>query len=124
MRWGDGAKRKTEKIKAEFGDLNQQDYLPAKVGGVLFSDEKFNGLNFSGSFPMHFELEPSQELGKLIVELRSASDDYYFFQTSVTRQQGPGVPVQGEVAVYNNIENGQGIFAGYNLSIDSVAVLQ
>ena len=111
-------------IKAGFSSLNHDVFIPGQEGGVLFSDDAFDGENLSQGFPLQFELQNTEHLGKLLVELRSVSDDYYLFQTSVTRQKGPGVPVQGEAPVYNNIENGQGIFAGYNISLDSISVIR
>lgn len=102
--------------------FNIDQFTVAGNGGLLFSDESFNGSRFAYTFPMRFNLEPEEHLGKLRVELRAVSEDYYLFQTSLTRQKGPGTPIQGDVLIYNNIQNGLGIFAGYNFSVDSVAV--
>jgi len=112
----------SRRIKASFSD-NQGTFIPSRNGGVLFSDDEFDGDEFSRTFPLSFQLQSSEKLGQLLVELRAVSEAYYLFQTTVTRQQGPGVPVQGEVSVFNNIENGQGIFAGYSSSLDSILVV-
>ena len=118
-----GAPPAARRIKAAFSDFAQGAFIPSQNGGILFADDAFDGEDFSQVFPLSFRLEPAERLGQLLVELRAVSEAYYLFQTSVTRQQGPGVPVQGEVAVFNNIENGQGIFAGYSSALDSIQVV-
>lgn len=121
---GDGGMSSApRKVKVAFSDINQGLFIPSQNGGVLFSDDTFDGQDFTQIFPLSFKLQAAEKLGQLLVELRAVSEAYYLFQTTVTRQQGPGVPVQGEVIIYNNIENGQGIFAGYNSSVDSIQVV-
>lgn len=92
--------------------------------GVLFEDESFNGRRVSFSFPMQTRVVQGREmLGHLYVELRTVSDDYYRFYSTVGRQQdNPGPPFSEPVIVFTNVEDGRGIFAGYNAALDSVRV--
>jgi hypothetical protein len=105
--------------------LGDHTFIALKGGGLLFNDDAFNGRSFSMVFPLNFTLSSDEELGKLFVELRAVSEDYYLFQKSLAQQaDGPGLPVQGDVPVYNNIQNGLGIFAGYNPTVDSITVFR
>lgn len=94
-------------------------------GGVLFEDGPLNGKPISYSFPLQIQLEPRTEiLGQIFVELRAVSEEYYLYHNSLSRQQSdPNLPFNEPVIVFNNIKNGQGIFAGYNSSIDSIPVI-
>ena len=104
-------------------DQNNNRFIAFPNGGLLFSDEGFDGEHFDNVFSMHFDLEDDQHLGKLHVELRSVSEEYYLFQTSLSRQgSNPGQPIDDGVSIYNNIENGRGIFAGYNIFQTSVEI--
>lgn len=91
-------------------------------GGVLLEDNPFRtGLSFNA----FIELEPDFELlGKVFVELRTVTEEYYLFHASLSKQQNQSEgPFNEPVIVYNNIDNGQGIFAGYNISTDSMSVV-
>lgn len=94
-------------------------------GGVLFEDAPFNGQFTTYAFQLRTAIVPKYQLmGNMYAELRSVSEEYYLFHTSLSRQQeSPGAPFSEPVIVFNNIENGRGIFAGYNVTQDSVAVL-
>ncbi len=92
-------------------------------GGLLFSDDFFDGQTFDNRFSLRFDLLDKEQLGKLNVELRAVSEEYYLFQTSLALQgNNPGQPIDDGVSIYNNIENGRGIFAGYNFSQASAEV--
>jgi hypothetical protein len=90
--------------------------------GVLLEDTFFDGKDVSFSFPVQTNLYLRQEVpGQLFVELRTVSDAYYKFYSSLARQQNsPGVPYSEPVFVYSNIDNGNGLFAAYNVSLDSI----
>jgi hypothetical protein len=91
--------------------------------GVLFEDASFNGRRVSFSFPMQTRLKGRELFGQLFVELRTISEDYYRFYSSVGRQQdNPGPPYSEPVIVFTNVEDGRGIFAGYNSARDSIRV--
>ncbi|MCB0476306.1 MAG: DUF4249 family protein [Flavobacteriaceae bacterium] len=59
------------------------------------------------------------------MEFRTVSEDYYLYHSSITRQNySEGSSFAEPVFVYNNIENGHGVFAGFNTSVDSVLLVQ
>ncbi|MEL7119409.1 MAG: DUF4249 domain-containing protein [Bacteroidota bacterium] len=93
-------------------------------GGIMFEDIPFDGKFVSYTFPIELRLRPDEEIvGKLLVELRSLSEQYYRYQRSLSlQQQNPGVPFAEPVVLYNNVVNGQGIFAGYNPALDSISI--
>lgn len=92
--------------------------------GVLFEDNTFNGRRVTFSFPFETTVRLDRELmGQLFVELRSTSEAYYRFYSTVGRQQNsPGAPYAEPVVVFSNVEGGKGIFAGFSASMDSVRV--
>lgn len=94
--------------------------------GVLFEDSSFNGRRVNFSFPIQTSIDPERELlGQLHVELRTASEEYYRFYSSVARQQeNPGPPYTEPVIVYSNVDQGRGVFAGYQAAIDSTRVIR
>jgi hypothetical protein len=69
-------------------------------------------------------IDPSREiLGDLVAELRTVSIDYYEFQRSLARnQQVPTGGINEPALIYNNVESGIGIFAGYNSVSESVSL--
>ncbi len=95
-------------------------------GGVLFNDDTFNGKTVVLSFVLETSIQPDRNLlGKMFAELRTVSKEYYLFHNSLSRQQtSPGGPLAEPVIIYNNIENGRGIFAGYSPTVDSVTILR
>jgi hypothetical protein len=116
---------KNEFFPIQFSQIIDNNFILAYFdGGVLFEDAPFNGSIVSYTFPISFNLNAREEVpGKLVVELRSVSEEYYFYQRSLSQQQeNPGAPFSEPVVLYNNIVNGQGIFAGYISSLDSVRV--
>lgn len=109
----------------QFNQIIDNNFILAYFdGGVLFEDTPFDGSIVSYTFPISFNLLAEEEVpGKLVVELRSVSEEYYFYQRSLSLQQeNPGAPFAEPVVLYNNIMNGQGIFAGYSASLDSIRV--
>lgn len=111
-----------------FSNNNSNNYLQAYFGGgVLIQDTPFDGQTISLNFPMSVEIFPeNQKLGKIYAELRAVSEDYYLFHNSLSRQQnaGNGGTPSEPIFIYNNIENGHGIFAGYSQTLDSLMVNQ
>lgn len=106
-----------------FSNSINNNYLLAYFnGGILFEDQAFQSNHIS--IPVSVQINPqSQFIGKVYAELRTVSDEYYKFHQTLNRQQNnPGGTFTEPVIVYNNIENGHGIFAGYNASTDSVFV--
>ena len=116
---------KSEFLPIQFNQIIDNNFIIAYFdGGVLFEDTPFDGNIVSYSFPITFQLPAHEKVpGKLVVELRSVSEDYYYYQRSLSQQQeNPGAPFSEPVVLYNNIVNGQGIFAGYSSSLDSIRV--
>lgn len=110
------------------GDI---DYEPSSI---FFSDELFNGNEFSININMYMgfgrngengtQIEPP---GKLYVILRSTSYNYYKYRKLWTRHyhnQNQGIDFyqdlfRGEpITMYTNVENGNGIFAGYSQNLE------
>jgi hypothetical protein len=83
--------------------------------GFIFNDILFDGKEIELSFrSIGFPLTRS---GALILSLRSISEDYYKYKiTSELQNNTSGDPFAQPVNVYNNIENGFGIFGGYSES--------
>lgn len=97
---------------------NNQEVLPyIDNQGVLIRDDSFDGETGIFAFEGEFRYNPqSEELGDFIVELRNTSKDYYLYHSSLARQVRVQLgfdAINGPVVLYNNIENGYGIFAGY-----------
>ena len=93
--------------------------------GILFSDDAIeNQLVQLQLVAVLNELEAGQ-FPKIIGELRSVSENYYQYHTSLARQEeSKDRPFAEPVSVFSNIENGLGIFAGYSVYRDSVTVVQ
>ncbi len=102
--------------------INNNFLLAYFKGGILFEDKAFQSNRIV--IPVAVQINPeSQLIGKVYAELRTVSDEYYKFHQTLNQQQNnPGGTFTEPVIVFNNIENGHGIFAGYNASTDSVAV--
>lgn len=84
--------------------------------GVLMKDDTFSGqtitLSFQGSFRFR---RNDQLLGDFIIELRSVSREYYLYHSALARQQQSGTGLFVDpIILFNNIQNGQGVFAGYS----------
>lgn len=88
--------------------------------GFFFPDVLFNGKQFSVNVKMsqNYWGGGSQAKLKYFVYFRSVSEDYYKYKvTSVLQDYTSGDPFAQPVKVYNNIQNGFGIFAGYSQSV-------
>lgn len=95
-------------------------------GGFLFDDRDHNGQELHYTFQIQTTTSSANEkLGKLFVELRTVSEDYYLFNQSISNAfQSSGEPVDQPVIIYTNVENGYGIFAGYSMVKDSLIIVQ
>jgi hypothetical protein len=99
-------------------------------GNSIFSDELFNGKEYTLSFNtdksyIDYLLEGKEAFPEaeifLLPELRSISKEYYDYQTSMVKYwNADGNPFAQPVQVYTNIENGFGIFAGFGKSNDTI----
>jgi hypothetical protein len=84
--------------------------------GILLSDILFNGKEFEHSFK-DLNGYVGKETSSTVI-LRTISEDYYKYKTTLQQQNHlSGDPFAQPLNIYNNIENGFGVFAGYNESI-------
>lgn len=104
--------------------INSNNVVASYDGGILFDDTQISGEPFIGRFPIVMSLlQERQQLGKTYVELRTASEDYYLYHTSLSRQiKNTNKPLAEPVILYDNIEEGIGIFAGYGAVMDSISL--
>lgn len=91
------------------------------IGGLLFANNpKPEGFRFQ----LEEEIDPEfQMLGHLITELRTVPKEYFDYYSTISRQQnqtegGPNDPI----VIADNIENGKGLFTGFNTIRDSLRV--
>jgi hypothetical protein len=93
------------------------------LGGqsLLMRDDDFAGeeANFIVQGNFTFDIE-KHLLGQFSVEIRTVSEAYYLYYTTLSNQSqvdtgaaGDTLP-QDDVPVFDNVENGTGIFAGYS----------
>jgi len=93
--------------------------------GVLFTDEGFNGQLISLQFDALLDKTIAGEFPKIVGELRTVSNSYYQYHTSLSRQlDNQDRPFAEPITVFSNIENGLGIFAGFSVHRDSVTVIR
>jgi hypothetical protein len=87
----------------------------ANSEGFFFSDALFNGKEFSLNVKMSPNHWGTSTKIKYYVFLRSLNEDYYRYKTtSLLQNYTSSDPFAQPVKVFNNIENGFGIFAGYS----------
>jgi hypothetical protein len=93
-------------------------------GGILLSDEPFDGKVISYSMPVTIDYNPANEiLGKLFIDLRAVSEEYFLYFQGLSRtENASGSPFTDPVFIFDNIDGGKGIFAGYNSSLDSLQI--
>ena len=84
----------------------------AETISVLLQDRGPSG---KISVQLQSHLDPRQELlGEIVAELRTVSPEYYYFQSSLgPDQSGVSGGLQEPIILFNNVESGLGIFAGY-----------
>jgi len=93
--------------------------------GVLFDDASFNGEKTQLKFYATLDKTEAGAYPKIIGELRTVSESYYKYYTSLTQQlANQDRPFVEPITVFTNIDNGIGIFAGFSRHRDSVAVVQ
>jgi hypothetical protein len=119
--------------------ITQEAYYPSdlaleqkKPKRLLFNDSTFDGKE--KTIVLYYEPPQQEDFNKrwisthfVFVELRSVTKEYYKYFTSVIQNQnsregdlfyGLGEPLNA----YTNVENGYGIFAGYNADGQSIRV--
>ena len=113
------------------------DFFGGGDNELLLKDELFNGREYTQRINYDYQIpfllgdtmpNDSIDLSKLvstylITELRTLSEDYYLFQSTYTTYQfSSGDPFAQPVQVYNNVENGFGIFAGFSSTLDTLRI--
>jgi hypothetical protein len=88
-------------------------------GKALLSDEKKDGLVFSGSIPygmiMPGQPQPGPKSSDLHLYLAVTDRAYYLYHESLRQHQhAQDNPFAEPVLVYNNVTGGLGVFAAYN----------
>ncbi len=93
------------------------------ISGLVFSDELFDGQQHTVSCePDYFNYNVNRPYYN--VELITLSKDLYNYYRSYAQYgETKDNPFAEPVKVYNNIENGYGIFGGYSVALDSVEVM-
>jgi hypothetical protein len=102
---------------------NELLYLIHFEYGVLTSGDTNNSSELKYSFSLRTRINSQTEvLPQIFLNARSISEDYYLYHTTLTRQirQSSDTLFNNPVNVYDNIDNGSGIFAGYSSSIDTI----
>jgi hypothetical protein len=112
---------------------SSQDVFGGGSVGLFFDDELFNGreysvkANYSAGLATclfdEFEKDTNDYSEYVIVELRHLSEDYFKFVKSYNLNAGSGGdPFAQPGNVYENVDNGHGIFAGFNLERDTFLI--
>ncbi len=91
--------------------------------GITFCDKLINGQ----TYPLKFSIDKynfSNDTNKVYIYLNSISKDFYLYIKSFAKNIETQEDIFAEpVQVYENINNGYGIFAGYSSYVDSINVL-
>jgi hypothetical protein len=103
-----------------FNPLDNKNTITANLEGGLLFEDKPNGQELKITF--YIDTDPKMEnFGKTYLELRTISDDYYFYYTTLSKSGGVNPdPLSPPPTIYQNVENGLGIFAGYSNVMDSL----
>lgn len=103
-----------------FNHLFNENTITANLEGGLLFEDKPDGSELKINF--YIDTDPAtQGFGKTYLELRSISNDYYLYYTTLSKSDGVNPdPLNPPVIVYQNVENGLGIFAGYSNAMDSI----
>lgn len=107
--------------RVELRQDNPKIISDALIGGLLLKNNpNDNGYRFQVAVDIVPEFEA---LGQVYAELRTVSEEYYLYYTTFSRQQNQSDgPFNDPIVIFNNVENGHGFFAGYNLAQDSVSL--
>lgn len=96
------------------------------LGGqsILLKDDSFAGQNVDLRIKGSFSFDIDQHLpGSFSVEIRTVSEAYYLYYTTLTNQgQGNNELLADTQPVFDNVENGNGIFAGYSSNTTFFAI--
>ncbi|NJO88357.1 MAG: DUF4249 domain-containing protein [Chloroflexia bacterium] len=94
-----------------------------EIPGIFFSDELFDGQQHTISFETDYFNYNNDTQTIYFIQLNSLSKDLYNYYRSYSQyEETKDNPFAEPVKVYNNIENGFGIFGGYTTAVDSVEI--
>ncbi len=107
--------------------LNTPNALPYLIHfdyGVLISGKNNTSPELKYTFQVQTRLDSRTEaLPQIFLNARSISEDYYLYHTTLTRQiRDQDTLFNNPVIVYDNIDNGIGIFAGYSNAVDTIVI--
>jgi Domain of unknown function (DUF4249) len=110
--------------KLSFQGVKDNAYIANYDGGLLVEDTGRDGLSLEIQVPLNVLVDSKMEiLGDIFVELRSVSAEYYLFLSSLSRQRSNReFPFAEPVTLFNNITNGQGVFAGYSQTAGQIGI--
>ena len=98
------------------------------IDGRVFSDEYFNGTEYTIDISVedyYDEYTGMNIYSKDYIYLFSISKEFYLYVISYNmNNMSIDNPFAQPVQVYSNVENGLGIFGGYNIVVDSVVYEQ
>jgi Domain of unknown function (DUF4249) len=100
-----------------FENTFDQNIVNGTRGGILLSDQFFNGQDykFIGRFYAPYNGSGSTDTSTYRLSIRNVTKEYYQWSVSYNKQyNAQGNPFAEPIAVYNNLENGLGIFAMFN----------
>lgn len=94
------------------------------MNGIFFSDRIMDGNDIKLDFTLQTNMRNDNFViwMKLYLELHSVTKDFFLYAKSFEKHSGQG-PFSEPSQVFNNIENGFGIFAGYSTSRDSIMLV-
>jgi len=96
------------------------------MDGLVFSDESFNGLDYSLDITAGYTYTPDKEFDNSTlykIYLLSVTKDLYYYILSFNNNQvTTNDPFSQPVKVYTNIENGLGIFTAYDFVSDTIRI--
>lgn len=101
--------------------LQSEDPIFSDVGyfeqGLTFSDALFEGksvkISFNTFLPYYYDIQVTEI--EVIVTLKEISEPLFNYQTTAALQNNlEGDPFAEPVPVFNNVENGYGVFGGYS----------
>ncbi|XOV94282.1 MAG: DUF4249 domain-containing protein [Bacteroidota bacterium] len=102
-----------EEIGAELNEFQDNSVDP-----TLFSDELFDGRKYTHTIEayIYFHSQNKDNTIKLYFEVKHVSEAYFRYKKSFKLQlDSDGNPFAEPAPVYNNVEGGLGIFAGYGI---------
>ncbi len=99
----------SEILRNEEGDNSENEFY--HFNNAIFSDDLFNGNRVN----IPIRTADYIEGGELYLRLMKISEDYYLYRnTAISQFEIDGNPFSQPVTIYSNVENGYGVFAGYN----------